>query len=84
SHGCMRLAEPEKLAVYLLRNQPEWTTQKIEEAMNAGVEKWVPLVKAVPVYITYFTAWVDSDGLLNFRKDIYNHDMQLEKNLAGY
>jgi murein L,D-transpeptidase YcbB/YkuD len=35
SHGCIRLAEPEKLAQYLLRDQPEWTHERIEEAMNS-------------------------------------------------
>ena len=81
SHGCIRLAEPQKLAAYLLRFQPEWTTAAITEAMNASVEKWVPLKKEVPVFISYFTAWVDSEGLLNFRDDVYGHDKKLAKEL---
>jgi len=81
SHGCIRLAEPAKLATYLLRNQREWTTRKINDALSASVEKWVTLKEEVPVYITYFTAWADSDGLLNFRKDIYNHDKKVSKSL---
>lgn len=81
SHGCIRLAEPQKLATYLLRNQPEWTTTKINEAMNASIEKWVLLNKQVPVFISYFTAWVDSEGLLNFREDIYGHDKKVAKQL---
>ncbi len=83
SHGCMRLAEPVKLATWLLRNQPEWTTQKIADAMNSPKEKWVTLTQQLPVYITYFTAWVDSEGLLNFRKDIYSHDKQVAKGLSA-
>ena len=81
SHGCIRLAEPVKLATYLLRNQPEWTTQKMNVAMSSSIEKWVPLKQSLPVFITYFTAWVDSEGLLNFRKDIYGHDERLAKQL---
>ena len=77
SHGCIRLAEPQKLATYLLRDQPEWTTETITEAMNASTEKWVPLKKEVPVFISYFTSWVDSEGLLNFREDIYGHDKKM-------
>ena len=77
SHGCIRLAEPEKMAQYLLRNDPEWTTEKISEAMNAGSEQHVKLKKPVPVIITYYTAWVDENGLLNFRDDIYKHDADL-------
>lgn len=78
SHGCIRLAEPEKMARYLLRNNPEWTPEKISAAMNSGSEKFVKLKDPVPVVITYNTAWVDENGLLNFRDDIYDHD----KNLA--
>jgi murein L,D-transpeptidase YcbB/YkuD len=81
SHGCIRLGEPVKLAEYLLRDQPEWTPEKIKEAMNASKEKWVTLKKSVPVFISYFTAWVDSEGLLNFRTDIYGHDKKMAAHL---
>lgn len=77
SHGCIRLAEPEKMAQYLLRNQPEWTPERIEEAMNSGEEKFVKLKDPIPVFITYYTAWVDETGQLNFREDIYDHDHKL-------
>ena len=50
-------------------------------AMSASIEKWVTLKESVPVFITYFTAWVDSEGLLNFREDIYGHDKKLAKHL---
>jgi murein L,D-transpeptidase YcbB/YkuD len=78
SHGCIRLSDPEKMATYLLRNQPEWTPEKIFEAMNAEEEKYVKLKNPVPVVITYYTAWVDDAGKLNFRDDIYDHDKNLE------
>jgi L,D-transpeptidase YcbB len=81
SHGCIRLQEPEKMAEYLLQDQPEWTPAKIEEAMNAGQEQYVNLKKPVPVMITYYTSWVDDDGLLNFRDDIYGHDSTLSRKM---
>ncbi len=74
SHGCIRLSEPEKMANYLLRNQKEWTPEKINQAMNTGTEQYVKLKNPVPVLITYYTTWVDDKGVLNFRDDIYNHD----------
>ncbi len=74
SHGCIRLAEPEKMAQYLLRNNPEWTPDRIADAMNKDTETHVKLKKPIPVIITYYTAWVDENGLLNFRDDIYKHD----------
>lgn len=78
SHGCVRVGEPKKLANYLLRNDSTWTEAKITAAMNAGKERTVTLKKTVPVFIAYFTAYVDHNGLLNFRKDIYNRDKRLE------
>ena len=80
SHGCIRLSDPEKMANYLLRNNPEWTPERISEAMNSGIEKYVKLKDPVPVAITYYTAWVDENGL-NFRDDIYNHDEKLAKKM---
>ena len=81
SHGCIRLSDPVRMANYLLRNQPEWTDTKIEDAMNSDKEKFVKLKKPVPVLITYYTAWVDEQGELNFREDIYGHDAQLTKKM---
>lgn len=81
SHGCIRLAEPEKMAQYLLRNNPEWDDSKIFEAMNSEEEKYVKLKKPVPVFISYYTAWVDDNGLLNFREDIYGHDKKLAQKM---
>jgi murein L,D-transpeptidase YcbB/YkuD len=74
SHGCIRLAEPQKLAAYLLKNKSGWDENAISKAMNAGKEQWVALEQPVPVSIVYITAWVDETGLLNFREDIYGHD----------
>lgn len=79
SHGCIRLREPARLAQYLLQDKPEWTPAAIDSAMNSGKEKYVQLKDPVPVLIYYYTAWVDANGQLQFREDIYGHD----KKLAG-
>ena len=81
SHGCIRLAEPQKLAVYLLQDQQAWDESRISSAMNAGTEKWVNLTEPVPVAITYFTSWADNDGQVHFREDIYGHDKALAERL---
>ncbi len=81
SHGCIRLSEPTKLAEYLLRSKSEWSSDKIAEAMNSGTETYVSLKNPVPVIITYYTAWVDDNGLLNFRDDIYKHDAVMQKKM---
>lgn len=81
SHGCIRLSDPERMANYLLKDHPNWTPDKIRSAMNAGSEQHVKLKDPIPVWITYYTAWVDDDGLLNFREDIYGHDKQLAQKM---
>ena len=74
SHGCIRVADAAKLAQYLLRDQSDWTAQKINAAMNSGKEQTVDLKTKQPISITYLTAWVDENGMMNFRPDVYNHD----------
>jgi murein L,D-transpeptidase YcbB/YkuD len=74
SHGCIRLSDPVKMANYILQDDPQWTPEKIDEAMNSGTEKYVKVKNPVPVLITYYTAWVDENGLLHFADDIYDHD----------
>lgn len=81
SHGCIRVAEPQHLAEWLLRNDPSWTQKKIVDAMNGGKEQFVSLKEKVPVFIGYFTAFVDSRGRLNFREDVYGHDARLAATL---
>ncbi len=81
SHGCIRLSDPEKLADYLLKDNSSWTSSKINEAMNSGDEQFVALKDPVPVFITYYTAWVDNKGQLNFRSDIYGHDKEIAKKM---
>jgi murein L,D-transpeptidase YcbB/YkuD len=83
SHGCIRLAEPKKLATWILRNDPNWDDAKITAAMNAGKEKFVVVKQKLPVFIGYFTAWVDRNGKLNFRDDIYGHDKKMLEQLFG-
>ncbi|HUS01319.1 MAG TPA: L,D-transpeptidase family protein [Chitinophagaceae bacterium] len=81
SHGCIRLADAEKLATYLLKDNAEWSSEKIQEAMNSGKEKTVNLKDPVPVLINYYTAWVDENRALHFRKDIYGHDKKTRSKL---
>lgn len=74
SHGCIRVADAPALVQYLLRDQPEWSQDKIKKEMNSGKEQTVSIKNPEPVYITYYTAWVDENGHMNFRDDIYGHD----------
>jgi len=74
SHGCVRLEEPEKLARYVLADQPDWTPDRIDEAMHSGQERTVRLTSPIPVYLGYWTARISDDGLVQFRRDLYGID----------
>lgn len=77
SHGCIRVEKPVELANLILQDDPHWTPEKIDEAMHKKKEVWYTLKNKIPVYIGYFTAFVDEDGNINFYKDIYEKDAQL-------
>jgi murein L,D-transpeptidase YcbB/YkuD len=81
SHGCIRLEKPFDLATYLLSGDPRWTDEAIKEAIVRGKEETIHLPRPIPVYILYLTAWADDQGMINFRKDIYGRDEQLDEAL---
>ena len=82
SHGCIRLERPVQFAEHLFRSHPEWGGTRIRQAIVSGEQKSVKLPKKLPVHILYFTAWVEDNGTVQFRKDVYGHDQQLAKVLA--
>jgi murein L,D-transpeptidase YcbB/YkuD len=77
SHGCIRVAKPVELANKIMEDDSTWNPEKIDEAMHAGKEKWYALKNKIPVYIGYFTAWEDTDGILYFYDDVYQRDEAL-------
>ena len=77
SHGCIRVEKPVELAKYVLSNG-EWTEEKIQEAISSGQNQAVSLKNPLPVYILYWTAFVDSEGRIHFREDIYENDVALQ------
>ncbi len=83
SHGCIRVGKPRELAIEILRDDPNWTSQKIDAAMHAGKETTYTLKSKIPVYIAYLTAWVDPQGKINFYEDVYEKDGRLAELLVG-
>ena len=81
SHGCIRLADAAKLAAFLLKDKPGWSEEQADSIMSSDNEKYIKLTRPVPVLIYYYTAWVDENGTLQFRKDIYGHDTAMSKRL---
>jgi|GEM_PF-1085685 len=74
SHGCVRLEKPRHLAEALLRPEGDWDQWRIDQLTTGDETTEIKLSQKVKVYITYWTAWVDGEGRLNFRPDIYGKD----------
>jgi len=85
SHGCMRVENPVKYAKVLLaiaRPGGGYTEQRIRE-MFGNNEIEVRLPAFIPVHLTYQTAFVDEEGKLQFRQDVYGRDRALLAILKG-
>jgi len=81
SSGCIRIQNPEELALYLLEDDPRWDREKFYKALDTTKEQSIILSSPVPVHLLYWTVFVDEDGVVQFRKDIYGRDAQLAKAL---
>jgi murein L,D-transpeptidase YcbB/YkuD len=81
SHGCIRIEKPMDLAVYLMKKS-RWNQEAIERALDEGTERSIYLPRPIPIHLLYFTAWVDEDGTIQFRKDINGVDPPLSRALA--
>ena len=84
SHGCIRVEDPVALAVWLLRDNPEWNADHIRVATLAEKTLRVDLEHPVPVLIVYGTAVVMEDGEVDFFRDIYGQDSALEQALISH
>lgn len=74
SSGCIRVHNIEDLATWLLRGKEGWSKSQVLAIKESGESKTVKLKKPVKLYFTYITAWATSDGVIQFRRDLYNKD----------
>ena len=74
SHGCMRVAGALDLAGYLLKGDPLWPPERIQEAVLSGQTVQARLATPIALHVVYDTAWVDDAGVVNFRADVYGRD----------
>jgi murein L,D-transpeptidase YcbB/YkuD len=73
SSGCVRVQGIEHLATWLLADQG-WSPERVAEMKKTGEKQNVTLKKPVPLYFVYITAWATEDGIVNFRRDLYQKD----------
>jgi murein L,D-transpeptidase YcbB/YkuD len=79
SHGCINVKEAKGLALAILKDDPDWLVDKIDQAMSGEKETTCKLKNKIPIYIGYFTAWVSDDGEIGFYPDVYDRDPSLDK-----
>lgn len=84
SHGCIRLADPMALAMFVLKPQGDWDEKRVQEKIDTGIESHLRLQQPLPVIVTYLTASVGPDGEALFFRDVYGQDAELQKQLASH
>lgn len=77
SHGCIRLERAADMAIALIANESEWNRTSLADAIRSGATRRIELERSVPVYVLYWTAFVNDDGRVNFRDDAYGRDAPL-------
>jgi L,D-transpeptidase YcbB len=80
SHGCIRLAQPKELLKAISSIDKKLDYNKANEILKEIDKTTIGLDKKIPVHIVYLTSWVDENGKLQFRDDIYNYD-RIQKKL---
>jgi murein L,D-transpeptidase YcbB/YkuD len=83
SSGCIRIENPLELAALVLEGQPGWDREAIDRAVATGATQTVTLARPLPVLVSYWTVWVDRDGVLQRRADIYGRDAKVAAGLAA-
>lgn len=76
SHGCVRLYEPIRFAEYILDGS-KYDAEKIKKTLDRKKNKRIELDEPIPIYILYFTTWVDKENNLRFQPDVYKRDRDL-------
>jgi murein L,D-transpeptidase YcbB/YkuD len=74
SSGCIRVNNIALLAEWLLRGNPGWSGEVIQKLRTSGERRDIRLKAPVPLYFVYITAWATEDGVIQFRRDLYNRD----------
>lgn len=75
SHGCIRLVDPRRMAAAVLGT----TLDNVNKQIASGQNRAVQVPTKIPVYVSYFTAWPDKDGKVQYFDDVYDRDSYVMK-----
>lgn len=81
SSGCIRLEQPLELSSWVLEGTPNWDRGRIDREIAGKKTTTVKLKNPVQVHLLYWTAWVDENDQVHFRRDIYGRDARLQSAL---
>ncbi|MEZ5774345.1 MAG: L,D-transpeptidase family protein [Hyphomicrobiaceae bacterium] len=86
SSGCIRVQHIERLAAWLLRDNGDWSMNRVMQMKATGESMNVSLKRPVALHWVYITAWASPDGTVYFRRDLYKRDVALgvDKMAAAY
>lgn len=79
SHGCIRVEKPVELAHLIMRMATDVPPERFEQLRATGETHEIRLARPLPIYILYFTSWVEDDGSVRFYQDVYRQDRQLDQ-----
>jgi murein L,D-transpeptidase YcbB/YkuD len=83
SNGCVRVEDPIALAELLLAGQADDPAAAMAEWLAAGAERTVTLERPIPVHLVYRTVFVDDDGRIRRRQDVYGRDAKVWRALEA-
>ena len=81
--GFRRLPRTRRLGARRPFRNPGKTADRIRSAVESGARRVVTLTAPLPVHLSYLTSWVNKDGSVHFRDDVYGRDAELARALFG-
>ncbi len=77
SGGCIRLEKPMLFAEFLLKDDPNWSKEKLLKQIDSKMTLRIPIKRKIPLFLVYWTSWINSKGSVHFRNDIYLWDKKI-------
>ena len=74
SSGCVRVSGIDQLSAWILADNGDWNVQRVQDMKKTGARQDVKVRRPVPLYFAYITAWATEDGVIQFRRDLYQKD----------
>lgn len=83
SSGCVRMSDPLKMAAFVMESKAGWSEEKTEAVLARGKTSDIAIDQGIPVYMLYYTVWVNDSGDIVYGNDLYDYDTKLIKMLEN-